>query len=880
MRNDARGGRGALATKRGGARAGHLTRGLHCGGEVVQCGGFMPNDVTPPAAADPSDPRPSKAGRYGGWIVFALVLVSALAIWLRNRDILSDLYDYSSVIVSAGKIEAGLKPYVDFRSTMQSACYVLSRGAEIIFGRKYLSLTFGGLSLIVGGASVLFALWRRQFSPWLAGMLTGAVTLGGLAQHVVIFYNPVGLLCLAVVVAGMPELCREKRPWNWRLLAVMGALILGGANKINFHGIAMGLAGLMVLAAAAQGQISWRRLGQWWAGLIVVGLVVPWGWELWWTGASLELWFYNVVLLAEERVGFVGLIFSPQTYAGPTYDLHRFILIKPLHTIGLVFILGVVVMAWRKMAGWQSRGALMLLAGAGAAGGVLLTVTNVESIALTSQGTLVAAIAVAASFGLMRSKLGQIWLAMAACLWIGVGGYAAWQGSRVMYARNNFDRSTFVRLVDAPKPIRYLEGVRLDAGLHESLLILSKDLEAIERQRGNLSQVWFGPTLEWLERAYPESIMLGMPVWYHVGTALRRSDGPWLIESMQKKEITNFYVHPGWEGWPDDFTAYLEDNYRIAPVGVLRSYELKSRTVPAEQPLKSFAVQDQVMGMIERTGSTIHLGTTEVRAASAPILYPSPWGEFYGATGSWAWEWQRNVRQVEGVFIATLGSGAKGTDTIQINWRVVADPEGTREVLWTGKAVLGASEPEQRAPFRFQALGRRVSLEIEVEGPAASDVRSGWREVRITHAGEVDLTTPPPGLKQAGAAQQGALSDGQLSWRRWMDGADAGDEAVGALTAHPFEIWSAGPAEGGEWVATIEIEPVPDSNGVVPILMLMWFKSGRLELVQQLAPPIPQGTFVVKGRSPEPGGWIGIAVRPVEKDRPLHSQLRVLRWSE
>ena len=176
---------------------------------------------------------------------------------------------------------------------------------------------------------------------------------------------------------------------------------------------------------------------------------------------------------------------------------------------------------------------------------------------------------------------------------------------------------------------------------------------------------------------------------------------------------------------------------------------------------------------------------------------------------------------MEGVFIAILASGGKGADTAKASWRVVADPEGSREVLWTGMAELGNDEPELRAPFRFQALGRKVTLEIEVTGGGASDVRSGWRNVRITHAGEVDLTTPPPGLKQAVAAEQGTLSDGRISWRRWMDAADSGDETVDVLTAHPFEIWSAGPAAGGEWAATIEIEPVPDANGVVPILMLM-----------------------------------------------------------
>ena len=48
-------------------------------------------------------------------------MAAATAIWVRNRDILSDTYDYSSLITAAGKVEAGLKPYVDFRSTMQSA---------------------------------------------------------------------------------------------------------------------------------------------------------------------------------------------------------------------------------------------------------------------------------------------------------------------------------------------------------------------------------------------------------------------------------------------------------------------------------------------------------------------------------------------------------------------------------------------------------------------------------------------------------------------------------------------------------------------------------------------------------------------------------------
>ena len=509
-------------------------------------------------------------------ILLGGVLLVAFLIWQRNRDILCDMYDYSSVIVAAGKIEAGLKPYVDFRSTMQTAGYVLSRGVEKVFGANYLSLTKGGLILIVGGGVLLHFLWRKQFTPWLAVMFAGAVTLGGLAQHVVIFYNPLRLLCLAVVVAGMPVICREKSEWNWRWVAVFGALVLSGANKINFHGLAMGLAGLIVLVAAVQKAISWRRMMAWWLGLFVVGLCLPWGLELSWTGASPTDWFNNVVVLAEERVGFVGRVFSLPTYAGPTYDYHHYILIKPLHTIGLVVIAGVVIVAWRASLTWTDKLVLLALAIVGALGGVLLTVTNVESIALTSQGTLMGAIAVAANLPeAQRLKL-RGWLSLAAALWMVVGGYAAWQGSRVLYGQNDVQRETYIRLKHAPKYLRYLEGVRLEPKRHASLLLLAEDLTKIEERDGNLSKVWFGPTLEWLERGHPESIMPGMPVWYHVGTALKQSDGPWLIKSMWAKGVTNFYLQPQWEGWPAEFQAYLNEFTLERSVGMLREYVARS----------------------------------------------------------------------------------------------------------------------------------------------------------------------------------------------------------------------------------------------------------------------------------------------------------------
>jgi hypothetical protein len=523
---------------------------------------------------------------------------------------------------------------------------------------------------------------------------------------------------------------------------------------------------------------------------------------------------------------------------------------------------------------------LLALALAGGAGGILLTVTNVESIALTSQGTLVAAIAVAASFGVARQKFAQIWLGVGASLWLVVGGFAAWQGSRVLYSRNDFDRSTFKRMMDPPEALRYLEGVRLDAGLAKSLRLLAADLERVKERDGDLSHVWFGPTLEWLERPYPETIVPGMPIWYHVGTALRRSDGPWLIESLQEQDIELFYVHPGWEDWPIEFENYLSEFYRRTSLGILKVYERRSATMTASRSLQEFLQRDQVLAMSQRIGSTVHLGTTSATAEDSPALYTSPWGEYYGARGDWTWRWLRGARDSKATFVITGVEAMPSGSTATAKFRVVADPDGERKVLHTGQVTVTAEKPMQRSMFEFNAWGAAVVFEVEVAGAAAAAVRTGWRDVRVLQAGDADDSQPPPGLQSPIAAVREQAADGTLSWWRWMGEIDENSRGPQDGTTLPFEIWTPGPSDGSDWHATLSIEPRTPSAGVVPIVMLVWFKSGRFEILDQFAPPVETGEFSVRGRMPEGDGWIGVAVRAVETGQPLHSRLKFLRWSE
>lgn len=807
-----------------------------------------------------------------------LVVLAATSIWLRNRDILSDTYDYSSLITAAGKVEAGLKPYVDFRSTMQSACYLLSRGVELVAGRNYLGLTWGGLALSLGGAVALATLLWRRCGPVLAALLTGAVTLSGFAPHVILFYNPLGILCLAIVVFGLADDYASSAWRSWRMLLVAGALFVAGTNKINFQALTVGLAGLAVLRTAVAGGWSWRVTVAWWIGIVFFGVAAPLGFELAWTGASLREWYFNVVELAEARVGFVSLVFDPHSYLAPTYTLHHHVLFQPLHTVGLGVLLVIAGVAWwhiGKQVNTSGRalalkGVLILSTIAAGIGGVLLTITNIEIITVTSLGVLIGAIGLAAGFGITQRKLVFQLFAGAALLWIVVGGYAAWAGGRVLYGRASLDRSTFVRLENPPRALAYMQGVRLDADLLESLRLTANELDKLQQQRGDLSRVLFGPTLEWLERAYPEAILRGMPVWYDLGTSLRKSDGPWLRERFASKNIDRVFLHPSWESWPEDFLDWLHQEFRTVPLGkVVKLYERRD-TVQAQLAPATFS-DSNPLAMIDRTGSQIHLRTTRVNTGAAPTFKPSAWGDYFGQAGSWTWSWTQPVRIVQGTLIAVAKLDAG--NPASLSWRIIADPTGKRTVLSEGREMLDSTHRDLRVPFRIEPNGQTIAFEITT----SNDVAAGWRDVRILHAGDNPDDPVPPGLKSDVPASAISLADGRTAWLRTSE--ETASQAPNVWLTEPFESWTPTTGLGTPWHATLAIKP-SNANGTLPVIMLLWSKSGRLEILNQFTPPVTEGEFNVEGGLPEPGGWIGIAVRPVQPDRPLNAEIRIKQWPQ
>ncbi len=819
-----------------------------------------------------------------GGLGFVVILAVAAGLWWRNHDILSDLYDYSSVIAAAGKIEAGLKPYVDFRSTMQSATYLLNHGSETLFGRNYQGLTVGGLVFLLLGAAALFRMWSRACGLFCGLALTAAVTWSGLSQHVVIFYNPIGILCLALVVAGVAH---DPKLWGAPTLercVVFAAVLLSGLNKINFHLLGLALAAVLVVEAWMAGRLPKRDAGRSLVLLGVVGLVLPVVAECLWTGASPRLWYDNVIGLAQERLEYCARLTDPTVYFGPAHDLHRHIPLKQLTAPGLALLLAVG--AWAAWVRWQADapmgrkvarlGVILVYVGGAAVGGVLLTITNVEIITLTSLAFLIAAaglwvsVQAKAEEASVRNVASWSWLViLAGAFWAVNGGLAAWRGSRVLFAREESDRSVFVRLENAPMALRYLEGVRLDANLHATLLLAARELEKTDGSTAGGEGILFGPTFEWMERAYPQAIMRGMPVWYHLGTSLTTEDTGWLIRQLETNHVHRILAHPDWESWPADFRQYLEKSYRPIPlgaVGVLREMLGAEKAAAAGGSFQS----GEPLALIERTGSNLHLlGSPPPQGFD---FSSSPWGDYLGGGGAWQWDWTRGLSIVEGLMVVGRNDPRDAVDTVKIR-ASTRESDASTQTLWETSIRIEPGQQWARVPFRITPYGKPVRMSVENTSGQAADFRVGCRELQIKQTTDSDEEPPPP-TTVAGAMVRMGPTGGKMMWLR--SAAENQSEALAWQTA-PVEVWSRVDEPSGAWRVTLETGLASSVQpGTLPVAMLLWYRAGRVELLSQRAIESgPLNEITLEAWMPEPGGWIGVAFRPMERGKPFNLPVRV-----
>jgi len=779
----------------------------------------------------------------------------AVVVWLRNRDILRDVFDYSIVAAAAGKVEAGYKPFTDIRSPMQSAVYLLNAAAETIFGRTYLGLSWGGLVQAVGGAWLLLWLMWRRTDFWLMMAVVLAVTLAGTLPHVVFFYNPIGIVCLSLVVLGLaiePELRLRGTGRTWLILS---ACFLSGINKLNFHGVTLALAGLITVAAWLEGRIRFASVAWNALWLSLFGLVLPLVFELTWTGASMRLWLDQVVLGPTARLDYLTQILGLSMYWRPVHDFHAYILIPSIAGVGLALTVGIGL--WMQMVAkptrWIPAGRIIRVTLVVTAwlGGAAIMISNHEIVVLTS---LVFPVTAVAFYLLYRehtqssSLMPGLLIAGLAC-WVVTGGYAAWHGARVLYGLNPPPRDRYVRFEPTVPSLNYFAGVRMLPEQIEAMEAVGRRLQSMEGPDGRLPPLLFGQGQEWFERAYPQSIVPGAPVWLHDGTTLHASDLDYFYAITDQGQ-RRILVQRDWQSWPPGIQAIIERDYLPETLSG-RDVLYHPKGVVPSQVAADLLRAPQPMDFRNETASAVLLPAT--RWSAEMKLLPGVTGPVFGATTSTNWSMPSGANELRGVAEVRVVDDAEAEGVVTL--RIRRDDGVHGSLAWEMPVVVGKQQTTKVMPFNIQPGGRPLWLQILMPESLQGKVVAGWRELRIPNSNAADLSPPAP--YQAGLA--GGIAAKPTDWRGEFWYEKPGDVPPG-WRALPAEHWRPAPATSTQVTVRVGVSPV--SSGAYTNVVLVWYRAGRFEYLAErsLTPHQPQ-EMVLQAATPEPGGWLGVLAR-------------------
>jgi hypothetical protein len=162
--------------------------------------------------------------------------------------------------------------------------------------------------------------------------------------------------------------------------------------------------------------------------------------------------------------------------------------------------------------------------------------------------------------------------------------------------------------------------------------------------------------------------------------------------------------------------------------------------------------------------------------------------------------------------------------------------------------------------------GKRLLLWVTQPDDQPGGLLAGYRDLEITHA--LESTDGAPRLRNdvpAEAAAAPAFGDslfGPIGWRpqHLVVRGDGRPSAAGLELPAGAELWLHTPGMTGEIRGQLT---APRSTGSPPGVRVMWYKGGRLQILQQGIIPADR-PFDFHVWTAEPGGWIGITVDPGE----------------
>ncbi len=812
-----------------------------------------------------SQNRPWLRGR--GSAVLAALVVAALAVvpWCRNHGSLRDFMDYGLVIAANARIQAGERPYRDFATPVQTGTFLLNGAAERAFGGTYLGMTWGGALATVAAGAALAWLLARCWPVVPAALVALAVTAASFSQHTIIWYNAVGVGCLAVAAWGgavAPALRRQDRAWH---AAVAAALFLGGINKLSYQLLALAVLVGWALRAWWQGRASAGRAAATVAWVLAIGLVAPVAFELAWTGVPVSVWWHNVVALPLgsrshdllRAFSWAGLWRPVSVFYGP-------LSLPCTGALCLALPAGAWLAGWRRTAGdrvWAAGAALLA-----AAGGLALLATNYEIDYVGAAGALALTVAIWLGFGLPAHgwRFAAVVLAPAALLVV-TAGESAWRGQRSQFGHSVAPRASFRDAGAAGAEYAYFSGLKVSPEWMDALRFVKTTLPPAGAN--GLRPVFYSQGLEWLERPFPAVKHRGLALWMFFGPVYGREETVQLARVLgADSTLERYYVATAWNYLDPAVARALYTQYALEEVaGVVGYWKRRPDALPledVEHSLYDLARTADGINLLNQLGwnidpacFTINRGNTVLlpaTAASAAVV---------GATaGRLELRGRVQSRRLQGE--AVLRRTGAGVAPVSATFEVRVP--GVWDAIWSGTARLGAGDSEQ--VMTFEIRGDYAALEFDAQLPtvARSPVCAGFRRLRLMHT---LVDTPPPRLRGLAPPDDAPAPE---AFRRCLPGGawrlaglvSRGAKAVpeGLLLPPGAELWFKADPMLPELRG--ELRRAPSGEPDNPVLRLVWRRGARIDLLVQEPLRDTNGALRFRGWNAEGDGWFGLLADP------------------
>ena len=506
------------------------------------------------------------------------LIASVFAVWLIwrvNHAKLDILYDYSLVASGVGFLHLGMKPYRDFVTPLQPLNFYLSYVSEVMFGRTFLSLTYGNLILTY----ILFIALLKYAANFLslagACLFALAICSASTLQHGIPWHNCVGLLCLVLVCMASFHAVRAGTFSSRDTLAISIFLFLTGLTKLNYLMAALVVVGFSLLSVYLTKEPRWRTLLIKTDIFAFSGIVAPILLELLVTGTNIQNWIWNVVSNPGRRSGRLMLILSKEFFLGtvqPYYYRNPFRAVFGLSML-LFLYLGL------KFSGrgtsqaapevrrtvLAARAALVLFFGLAA----MLSVTNVDMASISQALLPVGLLSVAVGYGDRLSEFSRTALRRAilvfAAAFLAAGVTATYLHTRLKYP--------YVKTAGfSPHKVEgleYLDGVsmgdRAYARVQESATLL-----AHFGMGAGSNEVYWGPGLDMLWRVFHTTPHPGFPLWYHIGVTVRDAAADDINRQFDASPIRLIIADKIWAyNFPDAVTTHLNARWKRGETGSL-----------------------------------------------------------------------------------------------------------------------------------------------------------------------------------------------------------------------------------------------------------------------------------------------------------------------